>query len=113
MLMSFHEIPRNTTHVGHTHTVHVSLASAGSVASEEQEGDSDVETALRPWPGQATSILEETDVQEILLAYTESRLLRGEQRLNRGYRPVTGRTSGGKPYRVERADLTYTLPPLS
>ena len=27
--------------------------------------------------------------------------LRGEQRENRGYRPATGRTSGGKPYRVE------------
>ena len=97
----------------HTHTVHVSLASAGSVASEEQEGDSDVETALTALAGESDIDLEETDVQEILLAYTESRQLRGEQRLNRGYRPVTGRTSGGKPYRVERADLTYTLPPLS
>ena len=44
---------------------------------------------------------EETDVEEILLAYKESRQLRGEQRVNRGYGPVTGYTSGGKPYRVE------------
>ena len=27
--------------------------------------------------------------------------MRGEQRVNRGYRRVTGRTSGGKPCRVE------------
>ena len=45
--------------------------------------------------------LEETDVQEILLACKESRQLRGEQRVNRGYRSVTRRTSGGKPHRVE------------
>ena len=45
--------------------------------------------------------LEETDVQEILLACKEPRQLRGEQRVNRGYRPVTGRTSGGKLYRVQ------------
>ena len=45
--------------------------------------------------------MEETDVQEILLAYKESRHLSAEQRVNRGYRPVKGRTSGGKPYRVE------------
>ena len=37
----------------------------------------------------------------MLLAYKESRQLRGEQRVNRSFRPVTGRTSGGKPYRVE------------
>ena len=35
------------------------------------------------------------------MAYEESRQLRGEQRVNTSYRPVTGRTSGGKPYRVE------------
>ena len=31
----------------------------------------------------------------------ESRQLRGEQRVNRGFRPVTGRTSGGKLFRDE------------
>ena len=56
---------------------------------------------MRPWPGKATSDLEETDVQEILLARKESRQLRGDQWVNRDYRPVTGHTSGGKPYRVE------------
>ena len=45
--------------------------------------------------------VEESDVQEILLAYKESRQLRREQRVNRGYRPVTERTSVGKPYQVE------------
>ena len=39
--------------------------------------------------------------KRFLLAFLESRPLRGEQRVNRGYRPVTGRTSGGKPNRVE------------
>ena len=96
------------------HTVHVPQAKGASVASEEQEGDSDVETALAALAGESDIDLEETDVQEILLAHKESRLLRGEQRVNRGYRPVTGDTSGGKPYRVEgrrqRADLTLTLP---
>ena len=72
-----------------------------SVTAEEQEGDSDVETALAALAGENGIDLEETDVQEILLAYKESRQLRGEQRVNRGYRPVTGRTSGRKPYRVE------------
>ena len=71
------------------------------VTAEEQEGDTDVETALAALNEDNDTDLEETDVQEILLAYKESRQLRGEQRVNRGYRPVTGRTSGGKPYRVE------------
>ena len=39
--------------------------------------------------------LEETDVKEIQLAYQESRQLRGEQRANRGCRPVTRRSGGG------------------
>ena len=99
MQMSFYEIPKNTTHVGHT--VFVSRARAASAGSEEQEGDSDVETALAALARESDIDLEETDVQETLLACKESRQLRGEQRLNRGYRPVTGHTSGGKPYRVE------------
>ena len=45
--------------------------------------------------------LEETDLQNILLVYKESRQLRGEQRENRGYRLVTKRPSGGKPQRAE------------
>ena len=69
--------------------------------AEEQEGDSDVETALAALAGESDIDLEETDVQEILLACKESRQLRGDQLVNRLYRPVTGRTSGGKPYRVE------------
>ena len=81
--------------------VYVSQAKGASVTAEEQEGDSDVETALAALDGESDFDLEETDVQEILLAYQEPRQLRGEQRVNRGYRPVTGRTSGGKPYRVE------------
>ena len=71
----------------------MSQAKEARVTAEEQEGDTDVE--------KNDTDLEETDVQEIPLAYKESRQLRGEQRVNRGYRPVTGRTSGGKPYRVE------------
>ena len=79
----------------------MSQAKEASVAAEEQEGDSDAETALAALAGESDIDLEETDVQERLLAYKESRHLRGEQRVNCGYRPVTGRTSGGKPYRVE------------
>ena len=83
------------------HRVYVSQARAASVASEEQEGDSDVETALAALAGESDIDLEETDVQEILLTFQEPLQLRGEQRVNRGHRPVTGRNSGGKPYRVE------------
>ena len=83
------------------HTVCVSQAKEASAGSEEHGGDSDVETAREALAKESDIDLEETDVQEILLAYEESRQLRGEQRVNRGYRPVTGHTSGGKPYRVE------------
>ena len=68
------------------HTVYVSRARATSAGSEEQEGDSDVETALAALAGESDIDLEETDVQEILLAYKKSRQLRGEKRVNRGYR---------------------------
>ena len=77
------------------HTVHVSRAKEASVMAEEQEGDFDFETALAALAGESDIDFEETDVQEILLAHKESRQLRaGEPRLQ-------GRTSGGKPYRVE------------
>ena len=84
-----------------SHSVCVSQAKEASVTAEEQEGDTDVETALPALNEDNDTDLEETDVQQILLAYKESRQLRVEQRANRGHRPVTGRTSGGKPYRVE------------
>ena len=84
-----------------SHTVCVSQAKEARIPAEEQEGDTDVKTALAALNEDNDTELEETNVQEILLAYKESRQLRGEQRVNRGYRPVTGRTSGGKPYRVE------------
>ena len=83
------------------HTAHMSQARTVSAGSEEQEGDYDVGTAVAALAGESDIDLEETDVQEILLAYKESRHLRGEQRVNRGYRPVKGHTSGGKPHRVE------------
>ena len=81
--------------------------------------DTDVGTALAALAEENDIDVEETDVPEILLGYKESRQLRGQQRVNRGYRPVTGRASGGKPCRVEgstqqqRADVTCTLPHLS
>ena len=83
------------------HTVCVSQAKGASVTAEEQEGYSDVETALAALARESDTDLEESDVQETLLAYKESRQLRGEQRVNRGYKTVTGRTSGGKPSRAE------------
>ena len=84
-----------------SHTVCVSQAKEALVKSEEQERDTVVETALAALAQESDTDMEETDVQEIVLAYKESRQLQEEQRVNRGFRPVTGRTSGGKPYRVE------------
>ena len=51
------------------------------LSAEEQEGDTDVETALAALNADNDTDLEETDVQEILLACKESRQLRGEQRV--------------------------------
>ena len=47
----------------------MSQARAASVVSEEQEGDSDEETALASLAGESGIDLEETDVQEIQMAY--------------------------------------------
>ena len=97
----------------------MSQAKEASGPAEGQEGDSDVETALAALAGESDIDLEETDVHEMLLAYKESGQLRGAQRTNRGYRPVTGRTqwretlSSGGATQHQRADLTYTLPHLS
>ena len=85
--------------VSGSHTVYVSQAKEALVKSEEQEGDTDVETALAALEQESDTDLGETDVQE-MLPYKESRQLRREQRVNCGFRPVTGRTSGGKPHRV-------------
>ena len=60
------------------HTVFMSRARAASAGSEEQEGDSDMETALAALSGESDIDLDETDVQEILLACKESRQLRGD-----------------------------------
>ena len=81
-----------------SHTVNVSQAKDARAAKDEQEGDTDVETAPAALNEDNDTNLEETDVQEMLLAYKESRHLRGEQRVNRGSILVTGRTNGGKPY---------------
>ena len=78
-----------------------------------------METAMAALAQESDTDLEETDVQEILLAYKESRQLRREQRVNSGFKPVTGAHQWREtPSRVvqaqyRRADLTYTLPPLS
>ena len=81
------------------HTVYVPQAKEARTITEDhdQDGDTDVENALAALSEDDSTDLEETDVQEIVLAYKESRQLRGEQRVNRGYRPVTVRSSGGKP----------------
>ena len=54
------------------HKVYVSQAKEASVTAEEQEGDTDVETALAALAGESDIDLEETNVQEILLAYKKS-----------------------------------------
>ena len=98
-------------HDARPRTVYVSQAKEASVTAEEQGRDTDVETALATLAEESDIDLEETDVQEILLAYKESRQFRREQRVNRGYRPVTGRTSGGKPDRVEgRLNIKELIP---
>ena len=89
--MSFYEIPMNTTHVGHTR----------SMCHRQERQVLRLETALAALAAESDTDLEETAVQEILLAHKESRQSRGEQRVNRGYRPATKHTSSGKPYRVE------------
>ena len=91
-----------------SHTVHVLQAKEARTITEDhdQDADIDVENALAALSEDVSIDLEETGVQEILLAYQESRQLRGEQRVHRGYRPLTGRSSGGKPCRVEgRPDI--------
>ena len=101
MLMSFCEIPREHDTLG-PHAVCVSQAKGASVAAEEQEGDSDVETALAALAGESDiDFGRKPTFKRYGWLYKESRQLRGEQRVHRGYRPVTGHTSGGKPYRVE------------
>ena len=49
-----------------SHTVYVSQAKEALVESEEQEGDTDVETALAALAQESDTDLEETDVQGIL-----------------------------------------------
>ena len=56
-----------------SHTVYVSQAKGASVTAEEQEGDTDVENALAALAEESDIDLEETDVQEMLLAYKELR----------------------------------------
>ena len=55
-----------------SHKVYVSQAKEASVTAEEQEGDTDVETALAALAGESDIDLEESNVQEILLAYKKS-----------------------------------------
>ena len=62
------EDPKEHDTRGHIQSF-MSWARAASAWSEEQEGDSDVETALAALAGESDVDLEETDVQEILLAY--------------------------------------------
>ena len=59
----------------------MSQAKEARAVTEEQEGDADVELALAALNEDDGTDLEETQVQEILLAYEESRQLRGEQRV--------------------------------
>ena len=60
---------------------HTAYASQAKDALIEQEEDIDLETALAALELESDTDLGETDVQEILLAYRESRQLRGEQRV--------------------------------
>ena len=61
-----------------SHTAYVSQVKETLI---EQEEEIDLETALAALELESDTDLEETDVQEIPLAYKESRQLRGEQRV--------------------------------
>ena len=65
--------------VSGSHTVYVSQAKEALI---EQEKDINLETAPAALELESDTHLEETDVQEVPLAYKESRQLRGEQRVN-------------------------------
>ena len=54
----------------------MSRAKEARAATKEQEGDTNLETALAALSRDNDTDLEETDVQDTLLAYTESRQLR-------------------------------------
>ena len=74
------------------HTVCVSQAKEARTLTEDHDqddGDTNVENAL--------AALNKDDSTERLLAYRDSRQLRGQQRVNSVYRPVIGRTSGESP----------------
>ena len=62
-----------------SHTAYVSQVKEALIVQEE---DIDLETALTALELESDTDLEETDVQEIPLAYKESRQLRGQQRVN-------------------------------
>ena len=91
-LTSFCETPKEHDSY-ESHTIYVSQTKEARAATEDhaQDGYTDVENALAALNEDDSTDLEETDVQKILLAYKESRQLRGEQRVNRG----------GKPHRIE------------
>ena len=61
---------------------HTAFVSQTKEALIEQEEDIDLEAALAALELESDTDLEETDVQEIPLAYKESRQLRGEQRVS-------------------------------
>ena len=62
--------------------LHTAFVSEAKEALVEQEEDIDLETALAVLELESDTDLEETDVQEIPLAYRESRQLRGEHRVS-------------------------------
>ena len=75
-----------------SHSVYVSQAKETRTVtdnSEQETEDSDVETGLAALSEGDSADLEETNVQDILLAYMESRQLQAVQRVRRGHRPVT------------------------
>ena len=75
-----------------SHTVYVSQAKETRTVtdnSEQETEDSDVETGLAALSEGDSADLEETNVQDILLAYMESRQLQAVQRVRRGHRPAT------------------------
>ena len=96
--------------VNGSHTVYFSKEAR--VKSEEQEGYVNVETTLAALEQESDTDLEETDVQETLLAYNESRQLRGRAKGELWLQARVGAYQWRETLSNRSADLAYTLPPV-
>ena len=99
-LMIFCEIRRNTTCSDRTQSV--SHRQEKHLLSQRNKKETPSwKLRWRPSHRNATLIWKKPKSRRYCWPTKNRDSYRREQRVNRGFRPVTGRTSGGKPYRVE------------